>query len=410
MPTNLTGQAIANTYGQLLHVDAGVTSTRKTVVDGDGTASALKVATTSAAVAGELVVEAANPLKLADADSSNTVGIKAPATVAADVTLTLPATAGTSGQFLRTDGTGILSWADLGGAFTGVVDTQTFNSSGTWTKPSVGTLAIIRCWGGGGSGGKGVASAPGGGGGGSGFTEKYVLLSDLPATVSATVGAGGASQTTASTGGNAGGTTTFGSYAAAYGGGGGGYATNGGGGGGGGGSDAVGANASGNTPGGGGNGTFEYVDYLGTANSVIQSGTTYTSAIVGGRYSIASKLGGGGRGGAYGTALGGCCGSGNASAVTNDYGGAGGGGGIDATNSVNGKGGNAVWGGAGGGGGANAGVGGAGGTSTYGGAGGAGAIDANNAGAGVQPGGGGGGTEGGNSGAGGAGRVVVLVV
>ena len=50
MPTNLTGQTIASTYDQLLHVDDGPTSAEKTVYSGTGVATALKVGTTSVSV------------------------------------------------------------------------------------------------------------------------------------------------------------------------------------------------------------------------------------------------------------------------------------------------------------------------------------------------------------------------
>lgn len=50
MPTNLTGQTIASTYDQLLHVSDGPTATEKTVYSGTGVATALKVGTLSASV------------------------------------------------------------------------------------------------------------------------------------------------------------------------------------------------------------------------------------------------------------------------------------------------------------------------------------------------------------------------
>lgn len=46
MPINLTNTTIASTYSQLLHVDAGPTTTSKPVYSGTGVATALKVATT----------------------------------------------------------------------------------------------------------------------------------------------------------------------------------------------------------------------------------------------------------------------------------------------------------------------------------------------------------------------------
>jgi hypothetical protein len=50
MATNLTGNTIAATYDQLLHVDDGPTATEKTVYSGTGVATALKVGTTSVSV------------------------------------------------------------------------------------------------------------------------------------------------------------------------------------------------------------------------------------------------------------------------------------------------------------------------------------------------------------------------
>ena len=70
-------------------------------------------------------VVAETSLKLTDADASNFVELKSPATVATDVTLTLPDTAGTNGQILSTDGTGILSWISAAvGSFAGLSDTD----------------------------------------------------------------------------------------------------------------------------------------------------------------------------------------------------------------------------------------------------------------------------------------------
>lgn len=50
-------------------------------------------------------------LRYYDANSSNYVGFKAPATITTDKIWTLPSADGTSGQFLSTNGSGVLSWS-----------------------------------------------------------------------------------------------------------------------------------------------------------------------------------------------------------------------------------------------------------------------------------------------------------
>jgi hypothetical protein len=69
-------------------------------------------------------------IRLGDADSTNYVGFKAPATVGSNLVWTLPATDGSANQFLQTNASGVLGWgtADVssampltGGTFTGNV-------------------------------------------------------------------------------------------------------------------------------------------------------------------------------------------------------------------------------------------------------------------------------------------------
>lgn len=61
----------------------------------------------------------------ADADSSNYVSFKGPATVSSNITWTLPSADGTSGQVLSTNGSGTLSWAASGGGgLSGLTTTQ----------------------------------------------------------------------------------------------------------------------------------------------------------------------------------------------------------------------------------------------------------------------------------------------
>jgi len=56
-------------------------------------------------------LNAQSPVRFADTDSSHYVAFRAPATVAANVTWTLPAADGTAGQVLSTNGAGTLNWA-----------------------------------------------------------------------------------------------------------------------------------------------------------------------------------------------------------------------------------------------------------------------------------------------------------
>jgi hypothetical protein len=113
----------------------------------------------------------------------------------------------------------------------GVVDIQTFTSSGTWT--AIGSPKTIRVilWGGGGGGGSGAitafgtASSGGGGGGGAGYSDITLPFSAFSSPQTVTIGAagvGGSGITIAGAGNNgtAGGTSTAGSFSAGGGGGG----------------------------------------------------------------------------------------------------------------------------------------------------------------------------------------------
>ena len=112
------------------------------------TAATVEIASTDTGV-GELRFE--------DSDSSHYVALKAPATVASNVTLTLPVDDGTSGQALVTDGSGVLSFGAAGatvtndestnaerlvyvGSITTGALTAATQDSGFTYNPSTGTL------------------------------------------------------------------------------------------------------------------------------------------------------------------------------------------------------------------------------------------------------------------------------
>ena len=62
------------------------------------------------------------------ANGTNYVALKAPASVSADLTFTLPATDGTAGQVLQTNGSGVLSFATVGGLAWQSVQTTGFTA------------------------------------------------------------------------------------------------------------------------------------------------------------------------------------------------------------------------------------------------------------------------------------------
>jgi len=78
-------------------------------------------------------IGSAKSLRLADTDSSNYVGLKSPATVATNVTYTLPGTDGTSGQALTTNGSGTLSFATAGASASGAIWVNTTTISTNYT-------------------------------------------------------------------------------------------------------------------------------------------------------------------------------------------------------------------------------------------------------------------------------------
>ena len=82
-------------------------------VSGIPSASAInaKAPLASPTFTGDIELSAQAPIKFMDADSSHYVALRAPATVAANVTWTLPATDGAAGQVLATSGSGQLQWA-----------------------------------------------------------------------------------------------------------------------------------------------------------------------------------------------------------------------------------------------------------------------------------------------------------
>jgi hypothetical protein len=191
--------------------------------------------------------------------------------------LAWPNADGSADQYLKTNGSGALSWAAAGGGITGMV-VLTSGSSASWSIPAGVTTIKVICTGGGG-GATGPTNPPGdeasgAAGGGGGTSIKYYDVSG-GGTATYTIGAGGTGHTNTGSAGN-GGDSTF-----AYGG----TTITGGGGVGGtasGGVGGTGGTASGGTmnlPGCGGEGGIQVS--LGQAVVNAQGGTSYWGAGVG---------------------------------------------------------------------------------------------------------------------------------
>lgn len=113
----------------------GTDSTTMTFPGSSTTLAGLGIAQTftqDQTIAGNLTLNAQGDLRFADSDSSNWVAFQGPATVASNITWTLPSVDGSTGQALVTNGTGTLSWATPGGSPGGSTTQIQFNNAGSF--------------------------------------------------------------------------------------------------------------------------------------------------------------------------------------------------------------------------------------------------------------------------------------
>jgi len=84
-------------------------------ITGNNTTKTVTFATTNDISAGNLSTEFQGRVLFYDSDNSNYVGFRANGTVTSDIVWTLPATDGSPGQVLATNGSGLLTWTTGGG-------------------------------------------------------------------------------------------------------------------------------------------------------------------------------------------------------------------------------------------------------------------------------------------------------
>jgi hypothetical protein len=113
--------------------------------------------------ANNIILNAQNDIRFADADSSNWVAFQAPSTISSDVTWTLPSADGTSNQVLTTNGSGTLTWTSPAiNLVDNIIDATTHfvtftatstnspiselrrSSTGMTFQPSTGTLTVTN--------------------------------------------------------------------------------------------------------------------------------------------------------------------------------------------------------------------------------------------------------------------------
>ena len=204
-----------------------VTADRALISDGSGALAVSTVTSTQLATVPNLApianptftgvvttpqvnVTAQGSVRMEDAAGGEYAAFQAPTTLTASYIMTMPPNTGSTGQFLQTNGSGVLSFAAVPASSGGLLSVQIFTSSGTWTKPAGVTKIKVMGVGGGGSGGEANWSQEfsGGGGGGGGYFDKFMDVSSI-SSVTVTIGAGAAGTNNH---GQLGGNTTFGSY------------------------------------------------------------------------------------------------------------------------------------------------------------------------------------------------------
>ncbi len=114
------------------------------------TTDSTKLALAGGSLTGALVMTAQNQVRFADNAGGEYVAIQSPTTISANYVLTLPDTAGTNGQILSTDGSGVLSWISSPAPginsldFTHFADAMTLDASTDIAASGTNVLSITN--------------------------------------------------------------------------------------------------------------------------------------------------------------------------------------------------------------------------------------------------------------------------
>lgn len=141
----LSAATAASTYAPIANptFTGTVTIPAGASIDGfltTATAASTYLALAGGTLTGNITLNGQSDVRFADLDSSNWVALQAPASVATNVTWTLPAADGTSNQVLKTDGSGTLGWATAATGDVTLTGTQTLTNK-TLTDPAIiGTI------------------------------------------------------------------------------------------------------------------------------------------------------------------------------------------------------------------------------------------------------------------------------
>lgn len=134
--TGVVGKNVLGALSAADNIIISVVEDEDIIFDPSGTGEVLSTS--------NIQLNAQSTLKLADTDSTNWIGLRAPATVASNVTLTFPATAGTSGYVLTTNGSGVLSWENVAVQVNNSIGSDTNEYNVLMTSATSGGITTVN--------------------------------------------------------------------------------------------------------------------------------------------------------------------------------------------------------------------------------------------------------------------------